>query len=283
MTTRPDEAPLRVLYLSWRDRENPEAGGSEIFVERTSEVMEQLGDDVTIHAARFPGAPARTKHGDATVLRRGNRFTCYPAGLLHLLRHRNDYDVVIDVQNGVPFWSPLISRVPVVVVVHHVHRDQWKAIFGARMARLGWFLESRAAPFVYRKCRYVTVSKATRAELVALGVDPERIDLVYSGNDHPRELERYARVPRSSTPSIAVLGRLVPHKQVEIAVDTVAQLQDEFPGLHLDVIGTGYWQEQIADHARELGVLDQVRFHGFVDEETKHTLLARSWLVMMPS
>ena len=27
-----DAEPLRVLYLSWRDRENPEAGGSEVFV-----------------------------------------------------------------------------------------------------------------------------------------------------------------------------------------------------------------------------------------------------------
>ena len=34
---------LRVLYLSWRDRENPEAGGAETFTERTSEVLTDLG------------------------------------------------------------------------------------------------------------------------------------------------------------------------------------------------------------------------------------------------
>jgi glycosyltransferase involved in cell wall biosynthesis len=276
-------APMRVLYLSWRDRENPEAGGSEVFVERTSEVMSALGDEVTIHTARFPGAARRTVHGDVRVLRAGNRFTCYAAGLWHLLRHSRDYDVVIDVQNGVPFWSPIVSRVPVVAVVHHVHRDQWSSIFGERLARFGWFLESKAAPFVYRKSRYVTVSKATRAELVELGVDAERIDLVYSGNDHPRDLDSYADVPRTPEPSITVLGRLVPHKQVEIAVDTVARLRPQFPGLVLNVVGSGYWQENIARHARDLGVEDAVRFHGFVDEETKHTLLASSWLVMMPS
>ena len=33
---------LRVLYLSWRDRENPEAGGAETFTERTSEVLTDL-------------------------------------------------------------------------------------------------------------------------------------------------------------------------------------------------------------------------------------------------
>lgn len=280
------DAPVRVLYLSWRDRENPEAGGSETFVERTSEVMSALGDEVVIHTARFPGATARTRHGDVTVLRAGGRFTCYPAGLWHLLRHGREYDAVIDVQNGVPFWSPAVawlSRTPVVVVVHHVHRDQWKSIFGDRLARFGWMLESRAAPWVYRRCRYVTVSKATRSELVELGVDRRRIDLVYSGNDHPRDLDRYASVPRSTSPSVTVLGRLVPHKQVEIAVEAVARLREDFPGLHLNIIGAGYWHDEIAARAVELGVADAVHFHGFVDEETKHTLLASSWLVMMPS
>ena len=231
-----DAEPLRVLYLSWRDRENPEAGGSEVFVERTSEVMSELGADVTIHTARFPGAARRTMHGDVTVIRAGNRFTCYAAGLWHLVRHQRDYDVVIDVQNGVPFWSPLVARIPVVAVVHHVHRDQWASIFGPRLARFGWLLESRVAPWVYRRCRYITVSKASRSELASLGVDAQRIDLVYSGNDHPRDLDSYADVPRSAAPSLTVLGRLVPHKQVEIAVDTLAELREEFPGLHLSLI-----------------------------------------------
>ena len=278
-----DAEPLRVLYLSWRDRENPEAGGSEVFVERTSEVMSELGADVTIHTARFPGAARRTMHGDVTVIRAGNRFTCYAAGLWHLVRHQRDYDVVIDVQNGVPFWSPLVARIPVVAVVHHVHRDQWASIFGPRLARFGWLLESRVAPWVYRRCRYITVSKASRSELASLGVDAQRIDLVYSGNDHPRDLESYADVPRSAAPSLTVLGRLVPHKQVEIAVDTLAELREEFPGLHLNVVGSGYWQPNIERHARERGVEDAVHFHGFVDEATKHTLLASSWVVMMPS
>lgn len=74
MQDEPETRPLRVLYLSWRDRENPEAGGSEVFVERTSEVMAQLGCEVTIHTARFPGAARRTMHGDVRVLRAGGRF-----------------------------------------------------------------------------------------------------------------------------------------------------------------------------------------------------------------
>lgn len=276
--------PLRVLYLTWRDRDNPEAGGSETFVERTAEVIAQSGGDVTIFSAAFPGAERRDWHGPVRVVRSGGRFLCYAAGLRHLLRHRSSYDVVVDIHNGVPFWSPLVAgRTPVVSVVHHVHKDQWPTIFGPVLGRFGWFLESRVAPLLYRRSQYVTVSKATRTELAGLGISPERVEVVYSGNDHPPNLSSYAAVPRTAYPSLMVLGRLVPHKHNEVAIDIVAALSERHPDLVLHVVGTGYWLDALREHAAKQGVADRVIFHGFVDEHTKHTLLASSWLVLMPS
>lgn len=274
---------LRVLYLSWRDRENPEAGGSETFVERTAEVLTGQGHDVTLFTSRFPGADRETRHGHVRVLRRGNRFSTYLAGLMHTARHRHDYDIVIDVQNGVPFWSPLAAAVPVVNVVHHVHRDQWHTFFARPIAALGWFLESRVAPRVYRSSRYVTVSEATREELAELGIAPDRVDLIYSGNDQPENLEKYAVLPRSPRPSIVVLGRLVPHKQVELAIDVVAALRASGRDVDLHIVGGGYWQDALEQHAAARGVADLVTMHGFVDEHVKHSLLASAWVVLMPS
>lgn len=281
-TTTPQQ-PLRVLYLSWRDRENPEAGGAETFTERTSEVLTQQGHEVTIFTATFPGSTPRTRHGDVDVIRRGSKFSVYLHGMWHLLRHGDDYDVVLDVQNGVPFWSPLVTRLPVVNIVHHVHREQWTAVFGPRLARLGWLLESRLAPWVYRRSRYVTVSRSTRTELEDLGVDPGRVDLVYSGNDRPVDLDRYAGLERTEAPTMLFLGRLVPHKHVEQAVDILASRAMSHPDLELHVVGGGYWEDSIAEHARARGVADRVHLHGFVPEERKHELLARAWVVVMPS
>jgi glycosyltransferase involved in cell wall biosynthesis len=281
-TTTPKRR-LRVLYLSWRDRENPEAGGAETFTERTSEVLTQQGHEVTIFTATFPGSAPRTRHGDVDVIRRGSKFSVYLHGMWHLLRHGHDYDVVLDVQNGVPFWSPLVTQVPVINIVHHVHREQWTAVFGRKVARLGWLLESRVAPWVYRRSRYVTVSKSTRTELEELGVDPGRVDLVYSGNDRPADLDRFARLERTEAPTMLFLGRLVPHKHVEQAVDILASRAMSHPDLELHVVGGGYWEDSIAEHARARGVADRVHLHGFVPEERKHELLARAWVVVMPS
>ena len=274
---------LRVLYLSWRDREHPEAGGSETFVERTAAVLSEHGHEVTILSASFPGASTETRHGAVRVLRRGGRFSVYLRGLAHLARHGRAYDAVVDVQNGVPFGTPLVTRLPVVVVVHHAHRDQWPVIMGRVLGAFGWFLESRVAPRVYRRSRYVTVSRATLADLAGLGVDPERVTVTYSGNDLPEDYPSYLSVPRSPEPRLMVLGRMVPHKHVEIAIDLVEGLRRRHPTLELDVVGSGYWLDHLREHAERVGAASHVHFHGFVDERTKNRLLAESWVVLMPS
>ena len=80
-----------------------------------------------------------------------------------------------------------------------------------------------------------------------------------------------------------MLGRLVPHKRVELALETVARLRPRHPGLVLHVVGHGYWHDELVAAADELGVSDAVRFHGFVDDDVKDALLASSWVNLLPS
>ena len=192
---------------------------------------------------------------------------------------RSTYDVVVDVQNGVPYLSPLATRTPVVNLVHHVHREQWPVVFGPRTARFGWWLESGSRPRVYRGTSYVAVSDSTKRELVDLGVDADRVTIIHNGTDAVADATPHAL----TAPRVVVLGRLVPQKRVEIALDAVAELRARVPGLHLDVVGSGWWEPQLRAHVAALGLEDDVTFHGHVSETEKHRLLARAWVHAMPS
>ena len=273
----------RVLFLAWRDRSHPEGGGSETFVERMAQAMSDGGWDATVLCAAYPGAAREEQLGSVRFVRRGGRYSVYLRAALHVLGRRDRYDAIVDVQNGVPFWTPLLTGAPVIVLVHHVHKEQWPVVFGPARARLGWWLESRVAPVVYRRSRYVTVSEATRSELAGLGVDPAHVQVIYAGNDLPHELDVGGGEGRHEPPSVVILGRLVPHKRVDFAIDTLASLRERFPTLTLDVVGSGYWQDALRDHARRLGVAGAVRFRGFVGEATKHRLLAEASVNLMPS
>lgn len=278
-----DATRRAVLYLTWRDHGHPEAGGSEVFVDRTAQEMTRLGHDVVVFSSGYAGAPRRSSDHGYSNVRGGGRYTVYLHALLFMWRHRKDFDAVIDVQNGVPFWSPLFFRVPVFNLTHHVHREQWSSFFSPPIARFGWFIESRVAPLVYRHSRYLTVSNASGDELAGLGVDPERISVVYNGNDLPDDFVRYRDIPRSATPSLITVGRLVAHKRVEMSIDALREFKYSVPDLELHVLGDGHWLPELQRHATELGVADRVHFHGFIDNAPKHELLASSWAMSMPS
>jgi glycosyltransferase involved in cell wall biosynthesis len=189
-------------------------------------------------------------------------------------------DVVIDTQNGLPFLARLAYGRRVVVLVHHCHRELWP-VAGRLKGRFGWFVESRLSPWLHRRNQYVTVSLPSARDLTDLGVDARHIAVVRNGLDEapPQTLES----PRSATPRIAVLSRLVPHKQIEDVLTAIAELRPRIPGLHLDIVGGGWWRDRLVEHARRLGVSDAVTFHGHIDDIAKHEVLQRCWVHVLPS
>src|SRR5215210_2260537 len=144
-------AGLEVLFLNWRDRTHPQGGGSEVYVERIAEGLSLRGHAVTIFCGHHPGAPREeiTPAG-VRIVRAGGRLSVYPrAALAYLSRRLGRPDAVVDVQNGVPFGASLWCRGRVVLLCHHVHREQWKVVMGPIGAAVGWWLESRVSPRWY--------------------------------------------------------------------------------------------------------------------------------------
>ena len=273
---------MRVAFLNWRDSTHPEGGGAELYAQTVCAGLAGRGHAVTLYCADHGAAPRDEQRDGYLIRRRGSRLSVYGATLHQLRRdsHENGpFDIVVDTQNGIPFFAPLQTRSPSVVLVHHVHREQWPVVFGPVQSRMGWFIESRVAPVVNRTRQYVAVSERTKEELTALGVDAGRIRVIHNGT-HPPLL---TGVRRADVPTLLVLGRLVPHKRVEHAVDVVAELTNVYPELRLRILGDGWWRQRIRDHAVRRGVPDRVDLLGFVDEDTKATELDRAWIALAPS
>jgi glycosyltransferase involved in cell wall biosynthesis len=269
-------AVREVLLLCWRDTGHPQGGGSERYLEQVGAGLARRGVRVTLRTASYPGAPAEEIVDGIRISRGGGRLSVYPRALAAIAAGRLGFgplkgiapDAVIDTQNGIPFFSRAALGVPVTLLVHHCHREQWP-VAGPMMAKLGWWLESTVSPRVHRRNQYLTVSLPSADELVALGVDRERIAVVRNGADEiPLAVPEGDESTRTAHPSLTVLSRLVPHKQIEDA---------------LDVVGGGWWEQNLRDYASELGIDRFVTFHGHVDEDRKHALLGRSWVHVMPS
>ena len=277
-----------VLLLCWRDTGHPQGGGSETYLQRIGSQLAASGVNVTLRTARYPGAPRREVIDGVTISRGGGDYTVYVLAGLAMVASRIGLgplrrirpDVVIDSQNGVPFLARLAFGRRSVLLVHHCHREQWP-VAGVLLSRLGWFVESMLSPRLHRHNQYVTVSLPSARDLADLGVDPDHVAVVRNGLDEaPADTMVLAR---SRTPRVAVLSRLVPHKQIEDVLDAVAELLPRIPELRLDVVGGGWWDERLVAHAARLAITDAVTFHGHVDDRTKHQVLQRCWVHVLPS
>lgn len=273
---------IRILALNWRCQRHPQAGGSELNLFEQARRWVQDGHQVTVFCSD-PGrehAPQRDETVDGIrIIRRGGKFTMYLYAALFLLLRSKTFDRVLDIANGIPFFAPLFCRRPVTLLVHHVHDRQWFAEFPRPVSDLGWALEQRLVPRLYRKKPVIAVSPTTRDALVQTGVRPEQIRVVYNGVDLP-ELPA-AEEPRE--PRIAYVGRLKRYKRLERLVQAVAELRERGSEVWLDIAGDGDARPEIQQVVRDLGLSERITVHGFVTDEEKAEILTRAAVFATPS
>jgi glycosyltransferase involved in cell wall biosynthesis len=282
IATADDARRPHLVVKTWRDRWNPDAGGAEVWLDEVLTRLARRGWRVTVLTMAYEGRPRSESVEGVRYVRAGGVYSQYLAAHRSQRRLADPPDVMLDVFNGVPFLSVLSRRHPTVVVVHHVHRDQWPMVFGPLVARAGWFLERRVAARLQRHAQHVTVSEASARDLADIyGVDAPRITVAHNGfTPSP------AILPASLAPArrrLVTVGRLVPHKRVEVAVQAVARGRSQGIDVHLDVVGAGAWGDGLRTEAERLGVSEHVSFHGWVDDARKHAILAASDLLLLPS
>ncbi|WP_275892748.1 glycosyltransferase family 4 protein [Streptomyces actuosus] len=288
MTALNDLARSDILFLNWRDPAHPQAGGAEAYCWETARRFSEAGAHVTVFTARHPGAAPRSMSDGIRVLRGGGTYGVYAAAARHLLNHRHAYDAVIDCQNGIPFFSPLFSPrwTADLCVVHHVHQSQFDMLLPRPLNVVGRLLEKQVSRAVYHGRPVVVVSPSTlegiRRELgfrnpayiVPNGTPPD------GACDGPRAA---LGVPRSRTPAIAVVSRLVPQKRLELLVRAMPTLTQKMPDVRLDIAGDGSELALLRALAVREGVGHAVTFHGRVSAARKWEMLARAWLTVAPS
>ena len=172
----------RIQMLAWRDLDDPEAGGSERHADHVASRWADAGLDVTVRTSAAAGHPAHVERDGYHVLRRGRRYSVFPRSAFSGLLGRGRPDGLVEIWNGMPFFSPLWSRTPHITFVHHLHAEMWQMTLPPRLAALGSFIESKFAPPFYRHVPIVTPSESSKRELVeAMHFKPRRVTVVHPG------------------------------------------------------------------------------------------------------
>lgn len=257
---------MKILFVAWRDLANKLAGGSEVLIDTLAKGLRERGHDVTLLCAN-PIEPR-----DYEIRANGGTVTQYARAPFEYLRSFRDVDLVVDVANGLSFYSPLWRRRPSICFVNHIHTEQWNQWFPAPLAAVGKTLEQRAMPAVYRNRLFVAVSPSTADGLEQLGVDRSRIRIIINGTDIPDQVG-----VESPEPLFVGLGRLVPHKRFELALKAWEQVRPHVGG-RLVIAGQGPERDRLLATAGP-----GVEVPGRISEAEKDALLSSAWLLVHPA
>lgn len=280
------EKPLRpakanILIFNWRDIKHIWAGGAEVYVHELAKRWVKEGNNVTVFAGNDGRSTANQKIDGIKTYRRGGTYTVYIwAMLYYLIKFRGQYDIIVDCENGIPFFTPLYTRKPVLLLIHHIHQDVFRKYMRFPLSSLAAFLEGKLMPVVYRNKRIITISDSSVKEIQTLQItSPDKITIVHPGINN----EQYQPRKKTSFPLISYVGRLKPYKNVTVAVMAFTKILPMFPSAKLSVVGMG---ESIFELQKlvKLHKLEQsVTFHGKVSEAEKSEILAKSWICVQPS
>jgi len=276
------EADLhRVSMLAWRDLDDPEAGGSEIHASTVAKYWAEAGLEVTMRTSYAANHPQVAWRDGYRVIRKAGRYLVFPrAAISEFLGWHGGKDGLVEIWNGMPFFSPVWARKPNITWLHHVHAEMWQMTLPPRLAAFGSFVESRVAPPLYRRTPVVTLSSSSKRELVdEMGFASERVTVVPPGVD-PRFTPAGEKSP---TPLVLAVGRLVPVKRFELLVDALLRLKDAHPALEAVIVGEGYKREELEAQRYAARAEDWIHLPGRLDDDEVLDLYRRAWVLASSS
>ncbi len=213
----------RIDVVAWRDFDDPEAGGSELHANRVMSAWSRAGLDVSMTTSSVPEGRSVVRRNGYRVVRRAGRYSVFPRTMLSgALGRIGTGDGLVEIWNGMPFFSPLWAHCPTIVFLHHVHAEMWKMVLPTGMAECGYAIEHRVAPPVYRRSRIVTLSASSKQEIVQrLRIPVDQVSVAPPGV----EPQFSPAGERSDVPLVVAVGRLVPVKRFHLLIEALVATQ----------------------------------------------------------
>lgn len=278
---------MNILVFSWRDPKHPNRGGAEQVMHEHMKGWLKAGHKVTLFASRFSGSASEEVLDGVRVVRRGCQYLGVQVeGFKYYWMHKKEIDLVIDQFHGIPFFTPLYVKQPVLAVLQEVAGKVWLKNdlpwpMNWLIGTIGYITEPLVF-LLYKKIPFMVGSNSAREDLIKIGILNKHITIVPHGVILPKKIPPYHK---EKVKTILFFGAVSKDKGIGDALEVFSLLN--IRGKYQFWIAgrvSEYYRQFIKQRAEELKISANLKtWLGFVSDEKKFELMKKAHVLINPS
>lgn len=284
---------MKIVWLSWKDRYHPTAGGAEAVAHQLMSRLVSSGHQVTLLtsnyydqvAGRIADTDTMTADG-YRIVRTGNRFTTYLTTAWYYYRHRSELaaDIVIDECNTVAYFARFYSRTRTVQLFHQLARQIWFYELPPPLSLVGYLVEPLYLRLLAGSREVITVSASTKADLMRYGFKPSAIHVISEGLPMAPvpDLSAVSKYPH---PTLLSHGAVRPMKRTLHQLEAFELAKARIPDLRLIISGelAGRYGQKLVRQVAASPYRDHIKLLGRTTDADKTELMRRCHLILVTS
>lgn len=290
---------MNIVWLTWKDRKHPLAGGAERVNQEIAKRCVLNGHHVTFITGGFSGATEEELMDGCRVIRLGSMWSVHWFAYWYYKKNLQGWaDVIIEEVNTLPFFAAMYPKRSQKKEQNFVHSSDWPEhfLFFHQLNRELWFHQM---PFPFGLIGYVceplflffnnnkrvlTISESTKEDLGRYCFDPGRVMVIAQGNvltpiADPLQVVKYER------PTILSLSAVRSMKRVDHIITAFEIAKEEIADLQLVIAGdvTDRYGQKVLERARYSIYGQDIIVLGQVSREKKMELMQRSHIIAITS
>jgi len=274
-----------IVFFTWKDKKNPEAGGAELINEEIAKRLVQYGHKVIFLVAGFKGCLPVEKINGYKIIRLGGRWTIYWHALRYYKKNlKNWTNLIIEEINTVPFFTQFYTRDKKrILFIDQLCRQIWFYQIFFPLNLIGYLLEPIYLR-ILKKNKCVTISKSTQIDLQKYGFKKENIfiipiDINIKSAEHLNKIKKY------SEPTLLSLGMIRKMKRTLDQVKAFELAKKEIPELKLKIAGDAgnKYGKKVLKYINRSAYKSDIQYLGKITKDQKIKFLQKCHIITVTS
>lgn len=275
---------MRILWLTWKDKKNPLAGGAEVVNEELAKRLARDGHEVLFLVGGYGGSLLEETRDGFKIIRLGGRYSVYWHAYRYYKTHQIGWaDLVIDEVNTIPFFAKFYVQEKNILFFHQLAREIWFYQMIFPLSVIGYLLEPIYL-WSLRNTKIITVSQSTKNDLIKYGHQPENISIISEGIEFEPQ-DTLTGVQKYESPTLLSLGSVRPMKRTLDIVKAFEQAKLQILDLKLIIAGdtSGAYGEKVLSYIQQSKFKEDIQLLGKISKEKKIEVMQKSHIIMVTS